>query len=207
MLTLILESSTNQTLIAIFEKDRLLCSKEISGSHEMLLNLQITLKELDLRPDAFNCIIAGTGPGSYVGLRVSASIAKMLSYSHKIPLIGICSLMGFTPEQEGFFLAVSDARMKGAYVLEGEKKEGIVSYCSNAELCTLEQLKNKTEKIPLLIGNNLTSLKQSFEASYPKDSPSWHEISFNPALFLSIARTRLEQGSYSLDGTLELLFL
>ncbi len=40
-------------------------------------------------------VLAGTGPGSYNGLRASIAAAWGLAHARKIPVAGICSLLGY----------------------------------------------------------------------------------------------------------------
>jgi len=73
------------------------------------------LKELGIKATALCLIICATGPGSYTGIRVGAVVAKTLSFIHKIPLVGVCTLEGFSEP------ALIDAKMGGAYILHAGK--------------------------------------------------------------------------------------
>ena len=50
--------------------------------------------------------LTAVGPGSYTGIRIAATIGKMLSYALSIPLIGVSTLETFIPQNIGDFDAV-----------------------------------------------------------------------------------------------------
>src|SRR5690349_8112170 len=54
-------------------------------------------------------ILAGTGPGSYSGIRVGLAVANALSLALHAPVFGWASIAGL-PEAEGEFWVTGDAR-------------------------------------------------------------------------------------------------
>ena len=55
-------------------------------------------------------IIVGEGPGSYTGIRVSATVAKTLCYAKNISLYAVSSLVFLTSGYKGKIIALHDAR-------------------------------------------------------------------------------------------------
>jgi tRNA threonylcarbamoyladenosine biosynthesis protein TsaB len=69
------------------------------------------LEEILRDRPALDRVVAGTGPGSYNGVRAALAGGWGIAQARGIPLVGICSLLGLS---EGEFCAVGDAR-RGQY--------------------------------------------------------------------------------------------
>ncbi len=71
------------------------------------------MSEAGLTPGDLEGILLTDGPGSFTGLRVSASVAKSIALTHQLPIRTAPSLMvlaaGALPRSEGPILAVIDA--------------------------------------------------------------------------------------------------
>lgn len=111
MLILILETSTEKGCLVLARNGIALTSKALGGGPELSKSLALEVKNI-LNGAIPDLIAVGTGPGSYTGIRVAASLAKALSYGWKAPLIGFCSLKAFGPGP-----VLVDARMGGFYAL------------------------------------------------------------------------------------------
>lgn len=77
--------------IVIFEKDKILISKEANSqinSNTALLLLKDTLIEAGLEMERISEIEVEKGPGSYTGTRVGVAIANSLSFALQIPING-----------------------------------------------------------------------------------------------------------------------
>ena len=96
MKTIIMDTSTNLLYVSFIDGDVEIFKKimETKNNHsENLLNvIKKGLEETKLEIKNFQRIIVGIGPGSYTGLRVSVTIAKMFSWTLNIPLYTISSL-------------------------------------------------------------------------------------------------------------------
>jgi len=70
------------------------CQKIGQNNHSELLleTIKEGMKSLNWRPKDLQRIVVGIGPGSYTGLRVSLTVAKMLAWTLNIPLYTISSL-------------------------------------------------------------------------------------------------------------------
>jgi tRNA threonylcarbamoyl adenosine modification protein YeaZ len=61
-------------------------------TRQLLPNLEHLLRQFDLSPQVLTGIIVARGPGSFNGLRVGISVAKGLSFSLGIPIVGVSTL-------------------------------------------------------------------------------------------------------------------
>jgi tRNA threonylcarbamoyl adenosine modification protein YeaZ len=127
MTALIIDTSTDRSLIAISEQKKILISQDQVHGNQLSKNLfpSITrlLNECNILIKNFNYIAAGIGPGSYTGTRMGASVAKGLAFALNIPLIGFCSLQAFLPTRQGSFTILAKTKSEQAYLLKGSRTE------------------------------------------------------------------------------------
>lgn len=143
MSQLIIDTSTNQALVAIDHRDfgreiLQIDERRIHDSSAVLIKaLDQLIEEID--PNDIAQVIVGAGPGSYTGLRVGFAAAKMWAYAHKLPLVGVSSLFAFAPTkpeidqttvESGQIAVAFDARGGGIYALVGlmEKSQLDISW-------------------------------------------------------------------------------
>ncbi|WP_157952570.1 hypothetical protein [Candidatus Similichlamydia epinepheli] len=65
---------------------------DLSSCDELPNRLHQLVKDIPI-----NRIVLGHGPGSYTGIRVSATIAQSFGYCKQIPIFTVCSLKGLLP--------------------------------------------------------------------------------------------------------------
>lgn len=96
MKTIVLDTASKYLYFAFLEDAQVIYEvfKEGKNNHsDNLLNyLEVALKECNLTFKDFEKIIVGIGPGSYTGLRVSVTVAKMLAWTLNIDLYITSSL-------------------------------------------------------------------------------------------------------------------
>lgn len=61
-------------------------------SEILLKSIFYCIKKCRLKIEDVNGIAVGRGPGSFIGSRISMSVAKGISLSRNIPLVGLCTL-------------------------------------------------------------------------------------------------------------------
>ena len=84
-------------------------------------------------------VVVGIGPGSYTGVRMAVTVAKMLSvFKKNIKLYSISTLRLMASGKKGIVLSMIDARRNNSFgmIFDMNKNEYIVNECliSNDEL-------------------------------------------------------------------------
>ena len=96
MNSLIIDTSTKYLYIALVQDDKILSERTFEGSKNHAGNsvyqIDLMLKEHNLKTSDLDNVYCGYGPGSYTGVRISVTIAKMLASFSNINLYGISSL-------------------------------------------------------------------------------------------------------------------
>ena len=118
MLTLILDSADKNLLVALFKDGKKL--DEISyeawqrQSELMIPELKNILDRNKINPKEVNQIVVTLGPGSYTGVRIALTIAKIYAMSLSIPCYAVSSL-GALKNKEGTSICLINARSNRSY--------------------------------------------------------------------------------------------
>jgi len=211
MLSLLLDSCTERSIVALVEEDHCLYMAGLPfglhNSRYLLPKIEEGFEILGKRPQDLDFITVGVGPGSYTGIRVGATVAKSLSFACKVPLIGVGSLEGFIPDCDSSFIAMIDAKMGGVYFMKGKKEGNLISYTSKPEVCSIEELEKQLLSVDVLVGPSLETLKKKIQSQYPDFNCKWQETAPDPIHLTHRALKKLENKQYSLDGSLDILYL
>lgn len=121
MNTLVIETSTSIELLAVSADGRISDRTAVPGvSHSVTLfsNLDAALVALGIGIRDIGLIGVGVGPGSFTGIRIAVSTARMLAQALGAPLVPVMSQL---------FYAVSVTASPGEYVLAAfDAKKGRV---------------------------------------------------------------------------------
>jgi len=211
MFSLLLESCTERSFVALVEDDHCLYMAGLPfglhNSRYLLPKVEEGFETLGKRPNDLDFITVGVGPGSYTGIRVGATVAKSMSYACQIPLIGVGSLEGFIPDCDSSFIAMIDAKMAGTYLLKGKKEGDLISYISKPEVCSVEQLEEHLKSVDVLVGPTFDSLKKKILSQYPDFQCEWQETAPDPIHLTNRALIKFENKEYSIDGSLEIHYM
>lgn len=118
MLSLLLDSADKKLLVALFKDDKKL--DEISyearqrQSELMIPELKKILDKNKINPKDINEIIVTLGPGSYTGVRIALTIAKIYALSLLIPCYAISSLAALK-SVKGNSICLINARSNRSY--------------------------------------------------------------------------------------------
>lgn len=96
MLSLVLDSANKELLVALFKDNVKVDETRYEAwqrqSEYMLPELDKILKRNNVDPKSINEVIVTVGPGSYTGVRIALTIAKIYAYTLNIPCYAISSL-------------------------------------------------------------------------------------------------------------------
>lgn len=208
---LLIDTSTERGIVAIANQADLVFYCELpfgyQNSTHLFPTIEEGLKAVGLMVSDLSLIVVGVGPGSYTGIRVGAIAAKTLAYASHLPLIGLCSLEGFIPKEEGPFVAMIDAKISGVYLLQGVRSAEGISFVTQPEICALEDLDKKIGKESTLVTPNKSRLEPLITKLYPDHSWHWEERAPDPDYMLQQARRKFQKGEYSMDAHLDLIYL
>lgn len=117
-------------------------------------------------------VIAGTGPGSYNGVRVGIASGQGIALVHRCPAVGICSLEALPVVRSGVrCLALGDARRGTFFTLEicGSKLSGVPELLGHEKF--LQRVRAALEE-----GANLVTLEDPARLRLPEGLPGRVEM-------------------------------
>lgn len=130
MKILAFDTSSSRLSAGVYDGARPLALYESDGparhSEILVPVLEKILKQARLSPAKIDCIAVGLGPGSFTGLRIAVTTAKVLAYALKTKLIGVSSLevAARMRKEEGKFAVLVDAKKSQVYAAVYERKAG-----------------------------------------------------------------------------------
>ncbi len=200
---LIIDTSTKQGLVALFRGEE--CVKEVmlphgfQNSRTLLPVLDDLFSTLSKKPQDLDFVAVGIGPGSYTGIRVGVVVAKMIHYTCKIPLVGVCSLTAFVPRREGKFVSLLDARVSGVYALEGEKVQDKITWSLQPRAIALEEFSSDPFDI-------LVTPHEKLLDTIATDKP-WEVAAPDAGSLAASALANFRSGKVAEDGRVDILYL
>lgn len=126
MLYVILDSSASYLSVGIADEHQLIdyvCYEAWQNqSEKMIPELENLLKKNNYQPKDISDVIVGIGPGSYTGIRIALTTAKIICLSLKANLYTVSSLQ-ILKEKDNKTICLMDARSGRSYfaVYEGSK--------------------------------------------------------------------------------------
>ena len=119
MYSLILDSSTKVLYVSLVNDDKVVFEKYIEGKNDHAKNIVYEVNEAlkSANIEAFNIdkFIVGYGPGSYTGVRMAVTVAKMMAIFAKNELYTVSSLLLMASGEKGIVKATIDARRGNAF--------------------------------------------------------------------------------------------
>lgn len=153
MISLCMDSAYKQLVLGLYKDKELLAGISLEAfkkqSETIFVELNRLLKETNLDYKDIDSVIITKGPGSYTGIRIAMTIAKVLcSQMHKeLYTISTMQLYAGIEKQANVIL---DARSQRAYVAHVE--DGQIQ--GNIQILTLDEVKEFIETNPgILLGD------------------------------------------------------
>lgn len=114
MISLVIDTATNRTSVALFEDNHLIYSGFHDGATAHAEALPKLVKEALHSKDHVDEVVVGMGPGPFTGLRVGIVFAQTFAHARNIPWRGACSLDAIDIDSAEY-IVTSDARRKEVY--------------------------------------------------------------------------------------------
>ncbi len=183
MIKLVLDSSTDYYYIALLNdldilSERYEYSKQ-SSSETLMVDLENMLKESSKSLKDVEEIYVGIGPGSYTGIRVAVTIAKMLTVLSSATLYSFSTLSLIASSSLCESYPLIDARRGNAYIshftidmdklirLEEDKVVSIEEYFKDKENDKVLIVENGKPNITLLLNSNLLTRVEDVDSLTP----------------------------------------
>lgn len=182
MITLFIDTSSSDVSIAIVKDNKLLnkINKSIPNEHSVyaVKFIDDLLKELYMSPNDIDNIMVVSGPGSFTGIRIGLTIAKIYGYLLKKDIITVSSLRALALSSDAkIVVPIIDAKhgnyyygiydmfdnviVKDNFVAEEEVLKKIIKY-DDADLVSYDVINNekiKARKVTLDIVNIVNHYK------------------------------------------------
>lgn len=209
MLQLFLDTSTDIVLLGLaFEHeilDSFALSQGLSTSKFLFPALLELLQKNKYTPKDLELIGCGIGPGSYTGMRASASLAQSMAYALRIPLVGVSSLEAYQPSVKSSFVVMLDAKYGGVYFQKGVFDGKKVLFEPMPGVADLSEVSFRLKDVPKIITPQLATLKERIGNLIP--FAEWEEVKPSPKGFARRVYDSYLKGSFSSRAELKLHYL
>lgn len=159
MMSLFIDTSNFRLIVGVVDESRnIVCTY-----HDDVLKSDLSVKVLDvikecidksnIRPNDIDKIYIVNGPGSFTGVRIGVTIAKVFAWSLNKKVIPISSLevLASTDSDKDYVVSMIDARRDCVYA--GIYDKDLNSYMSDKYI-SLEDLNNKIPKNSLIVSDD-----------------------------------------------------
>ncbi|WP_372636436.1 tRNA (adenosine(37)-N6)-threonylcarbamoyltransferase complex dimerization subunit type 1 TsaB [Fodinibius sp.] len=171
---LALETATDVCSVAFCNRDGDLFEKRVEkrGAHSEQLFLFIgeLMEEHDFRITELSALLVSEGPGSYTGLRISASAVKGLLFQTEVPLYGVNTLASFAAgavedaSPAGAIHAVIDARRVHVYHQQFRFSGAALTAASEVEVLPIDAFESMVASGDVIIGTGLNRIGEDIRA-------------------------------------------
>ena len=114
--------TSNATLsVALVDKDQTLIEvtehTKNNQSERLMPVIDSIFKQINRQPKDLDLIAVAQGPGSYTGIRIGVTVAKLLAWTLNKPLVGVSSLeiVARNIEVDGLIIPMFDARRQSVF--------------------------------------------------------------------------------------------
>ena len=194
MNSLILDSSDKYLEVSIAVDNKIVVRTAYEcwqkQSENMIPEIDKALKEANINPREINEVLVTLGPGSYTGVRIALTVAKVYAYALKIPCYAISSLQAledfnkpsiclmnarsmrsYIGIYDGKNIIISDTIKKNDEVLELIKKYPTYQVCGDTKYLGIEGYRNNLSETLLALKDETNKVQDimSLKAVYLKD--------------------------------------
>lgn len=168
---LALETATKVCSVAFCDDEGSVFEKRVErrGTHseKLFLFIEELQEEHGFTIPDLDAVIVSEGPGSYTGLRISASAIKGLLFQSEIPLIGVNTLASFAmqalvenPSAQTIH-SIIDARRVHVYHQKFQIDEGWLTTNDEVEVIPIKALESMVRKGDVIFGTGLNRIDEA----------------------------------------------
>lgn len=137
---LLMDSSTDYLFLALYDEtkkevyDTLIRNGKHDHSETLIDNLQLLLEKNHITCDDLDAILVGRGPGSYTGVRISGTIAKVLALIKGKKLYSFSTLdllLASKIKKDGTYLARIVAKKNHSYYKVAKMTNQTIEYLTS----------------------------------------------------------------------------
>lgn len=168
MKALFINTSTKKLTIAIVINDKIQYSYDEYNTEDLSTDLmpiiEKAFKKVSMKPKDIDTIFVTNGPGSFTGIRIGLTVAKIMAWSLKIKVIPVSSLelMATIKTDKEYIAPLIDARRN--YVFAGLYDKNLNPIINDSYILLDEFKKEVSNKEVLYISHD----KFDFEITEPK---------------------------------------
>lgn len=187
MKILAIDTSNHPMSVALVENDQLLATTTLNmvRNHSIFLLPAIDdlFQKVQWQPQDLDRIVVAQGPGSYTGIRIAVTSAKVLADTLKIELVGISSLKtvaaNVNPGTNALIVPFFDARRGNVFAGAYQWKDGQLISVLNDQHLSMQDLLEQLVKFekPVLLAGELTDRLKKQLTAVPK------QMQFLPSAF------------------------
>ncbi|MFR0583727.1 tRNA (adenosine(37)-N6)-threonylcarbamoyltransferase complex dimerization subunit type 1 TsaB [Limosilactobacillus mucosae] len=187
MKILAIDTSNHPMSVALVENDQLLATTTLNmvRNHSIFLLPVIDdlFQKVQWQPQDLDRIVVAQGPGSYTGIRIAVTSAKVLADTLKIELVGISSLKtvaaNVNPGTNALIVPFFDARRGNVFAGVYQWKDGQLISVLNDQHLSMQDLLEQLVKFekPVLLAGELTDRLKKQLTAVPK------QMQFLPSAF------------------------
>ena len=138
MITLCMDTSSKFLVLALIQEDELIgkrCLSSWKRQSEMIFpQLTELLAECGLTPKAIDQVVVTKGPGSYTGVRIAMTVAKVLCSTANLPLYALPTLE-----------LIGAGKTKAAVLLDARSQQAYFGMIENGRLSGKEEVLSLSE--------------------------------------------------------------
>lgn len=175
------ETATNVCSVAFCDAEGNIFEKRIDkrGAHseKLFLFIDELMEEHHFKIEDLDAVLVSEGPGSYTGLRISASAVKGLLFQSGVVLYGVNTLASFAMQavEEGASVkaihSIIDARRKHVYHQQFVYDDSLIAQ-SQVEVIPITKFEAMVEEGDVIIGTGLDRIEEGVKeksASFGKE--------------------------------------
>lgn len=156
MIEFFIDTSTSLSTIALLKDKKLINQKHIYSNNDLSNNLFKYIvdlfDEVSIKPAQISKIYAATGPGSFTGIRIGLTVAKIYAYALNIKIVPISSLQIIASSiKRKEVISLIDARR--GYVFAGGYDEELKPFMADTYI-SLKEIKDKYPNVEYVSNDN-----------------------------------------------------